>query len=142
MAFADYVDFKADIRVFKDRMTAKVLSHPNIKVLLGTCASATAVADAQFDAVICAVGSGPIKPKIKGLAEHADRIFLGKFIYGNETRLGKKTVIIGGGLVGCETAVYLADQGIDTIVVEMLPDVALEASGSHRLGLMGQLRKK
>ena len=139
LKFADFVDFKADVRLFKDRMISQVLSHPNIKVLLITCADADTVSTGTYDAVICAVGAEPVVPPIKGLDDYPNKIFTGKSIYGYENTLGDKTVIIGGGLVGCETAVYLSDKGIDTTIVEMLPELAVDAAGGHRLGLMEQL---
>ena len=121
-----FVDFKADVRLFKDRMISQVLSHPNIKVLLTTCADADTVSAGTYDAVICAVGAEPVVPPIKGLDDYPNKIFTGKSIYGYENTLGDKTVIIGGGLVGCETAVYLSDKGIDTTIVEMLPELAVD----------------
>ena len=142
LRFSDHVDFKADVRLFKDRMISRVLSHPNIEVILNTCADAGTVTDGRYDAVICAVGAEPAIPPVRELAEHSDKVFPGKSIYGREAGLGKKTVIIGGGLVGCETAVYLAKLGIETTVVEMLPEVAAEAPGGYRLGLMGQMEEK
>jgi 2-enoate reductase len=36
-------------------------------------------------------------------------------------KAGKTTVVIGGGLVGCETALWLAQQGKEVTIVEMLP---------------------
>jgi 2-enoate reductase len=36
---------------------------------------------------------------------------------------GKKCVIIGGGLVGCETGLHLAQHGVDVTIVEALDDL-------------------
>lgn len=49
--------------------------------------------------------------------------------------------IIGGGLVGCATAYYLAKQGIQTTVIEKNPGVGLEASGCNGGGVRQHGRK-
>ncbi|MDD3225006.1 MAG: FAD-dependent oxidoreductase [Clostridium sp.] len=71
------------------------------------------------DAVIIATGS---TPKIFSLGNNslvstAEQILMGK------KDPGKKTVVIGGGLVGCETALMLAKKGSDVTIVEALPDI-------------------
>lgn len=50
-------------------------------------------------------------------------------------------VIIGGGLLGCETGVYIAQQGKDVTIIEMLDEVAAEANIMHRRALMLELGK-
>lgn len=142
LGFSDYVPFKADVRLFRDRLISKVLAHPNISVQLNTCADAEMICASACDAVICAIGADTLVPPIPGVGEHSGRVFKGRLIYGLEDRLGQRAVIIGGGLVGCETAVYMAGRGIKTTIVEMLPDLAAEAPGGYRMGLLGQLADK
>ena len=55
--------------------------------------------------------------------------------------VGKKVVILGGGLVGCESAVHLAQQGKDVTVVEMMEDVAVDANVRQRPILLDMLAK-
>jgi 2-enoate reductase len=38
---------------------------------------------------------------------------------------GETVIVIGGGLVGCETALWLAQNGKKVTIVEMLPDLLL-----------------
>ena len=45
--------------------------------------------------------------------------------------IGQKVVVIGGGLVGCEVAVWLAEQGREVAVVEMLDDLLLSCPIFH-----------
>ena len=40
--------------------------------------------------------------------------------------MGKNIVIIGGGEIGCETALYLKEQGKKVTVIEMLPTLSPE----------------
>jgi len=78
------------------------------------------------DAVIVATGSKPIIPEIPGINKKsvttAIELLLGK------RKAGKQVVIIGGGLIGCETALWLAQQGKQVTIVEALK--ALMRSGS------------
>jgi NADPH-dependent 2,4-dienoyl-CoA reductase/sulfur reductase-like enzyme len=55
--------------------------------------------------------------------------------------VGKKVVILGGGLVGCESAVHLAQEGKDVTVVEMMKDVAVDANVRQRPILLDMLAK-
>ena len=50
-------------------------------------------------------------------------------------------VVIGGGQVGCETALHLAHQGIDVTILEMMDDVAIDANPNHKNALMIELGK-
>jgi pyruvate/2-oxoglutarate dehydrogenase complex dihydrolipoamide dehydrogenase (E3) component len=59
----------------------------------------------------------------------------------SETKTGDRVVIIGGGLLGCETGLYLTQQGKDITIVEMLDDVALKANIMHRRALMLEIEK-
>ena len=47
--------------------------------------------------------------------------------YGKGNELGKQVVILGGGMVGAETAIELAEEGCDVMIVEMAERLILEA---------------
>jgi len=51
-------------------------------------------------------------------------------------------VIIGGGLVGCETALWLALLGKEVTVVEILPEVATAIFRPSRIMLLDLLKAK
>lgn len=73
------------------------------------------------DAVILATGSNPAMPPIKGLREYG---VVARKVLRGEAEVGNKVVVIGGGLVGAETADYLAEHGCtDVTIVEMLPQI-------------------
>jgi NADPH-dependent 2,4-dienoyl-CoA reductase/sulfur reductase-like enzyme len=52
-----------------------------------------------------------------------------------------KVVVIGGGLVGAETAEHLAVHGCEVTVVEMLPEIAAEMASAPKVFLMESLAK-
>ena len=73
------------------------------------------------DEVIVATGAKPFTPPIKGIENgvQAWDVLTGKA----KMPENKKIVIIGGGVVGCETALFLADNNKEITIVEMLPDI-------------------
>lgn len=87
-----------------------------VPVSLNTEATAETVRNFGADAVIVATGS---KPKTFRLGTApvfpAADVLLGK------QEAGQNVVIIGGGLVGCETALWLREQGRNVTIVEALP---------------------
>jgi len=97
------------------------LSELKVEINLNQDVSPSLVESRKPDAVIVATGSKPVLPNVSGIdKEHvatATDILLGK------KKAGEKVVIIGGGLVGCETALWLALQGKKVTIVEILNDI-------------------
>lgn len=75
-----------------------------------------------FDHVIAAVGAKNIVLPVEG-ADGANVVSAWEVLAGTHTVFGSAAVI-GGGLVGVETAAYLAHQGIKVDIVEMKPTIA------------------
>jgi 2-enoate reductase len=86
------------------------------------------------DVVFIATGSIPIIPEIPGVKkEHvmtANDLLLGK----KET--GETVVIIGGGIIGCETALFLAQEGKKVTIIEILEDIARDMYSVNRMHLL------
>ena len=80
--------------------------------------------------VICAVGASSITPDMFGIP--GDNYVLATNLFEEGVTLGKRIVIMGGGLVGCETALHLAEEGHDVTVIEMATEVAMETTAAHR----------
>lgn len=79
-----------------------------------------------FDEVIVATGAANIMPAIKG-ADKAHVVSSWDVLDKKAICFGK-VAVIGGGLVGAETAEYLAHQGCEVSIIEMLDKVAKEES--------------
>ena len=73
------------------------------------------------DAVVLAVGSDPVMPKVKGI-DHEKAVSCIDVLTGKR-KLGKKIVVVGGGLVGCEIAYEAVLEGKDVTIVEGLPEI-------------------
>lgn len=135
---AQYVPFKEDLNRFREYQARKVDSL-NVKVLLNTECTPELAARESPDVVIVAVGAEPIIPKIPGMDKKA--VILAIDAHSEEVTIGQKVVVIGGGLVGCETGLHIAQQGRDVTIIEMLDEVAGEANILHRRALMLELEK-
>ena len=53
-----------------------------------------------------------------------------------------RVAVIGGGLVGCETAEFIADSSHEVIIIEALDEIARDAERLHRRFLIKRLEKK
>jgi NADPH-dependent 2,4-dienoyl-CoA reductase/sulfur reductase-like enzyme len=132
------VSFKQDLHRFKEYQIRKVGSLA-IKVLLNSQVTPEWVALEGPDVVIAAVGADPIVPQIPGVDKKS--VILAADAYGEEGAIGDRVAVVGGGLVGCEIGLHLAQKGKEVTILEMLDDVALEANIMHRRALMLELVK-
>ena len=87
-------------------MIREIALH-NIDVRLNTEATPEFIKEFGADCVIIATGSVPSCPPIPGI-EHAHQAMA---VYDGTIEAGKKVVMIGGGLVGCETGLFLQKTG-------------------------------
>ncbi len=120
--FLDNDKAKYDLRNFRDLMIRRVEERP-VKVLLNTRADADFIRNFGADVVMLAIGSKPAMPPIPGI----ERALPAQDAYGKGAELGKHVIVLGGGMVGSETAIELAEEGCDVTIVEMAERLILEA---------------
>jgi pyruvate/2-oxoglutarate dehydrogenase complex dihydrolipoamide dehydrogenase (E3) component len=89
--------------------------------------------------LVLAVGAAPIVPPLPGI--DSPKVVLATRLSDEGIALGKKVVILGGGLVGCESAVHLAQKGKDVTLVEMMNDVAVDANVRQKPILLDMFAK-
>ena len=87
-----------------------------VPVHFHACVDREMVLAGNYDAVIIATGS---RPKVFSLGDD-ERVYPAAQVLTGEKDCGDTTVVIGGGLVGCETALWLAEQGKNVTIVEAL----------------------
>ena len=93
------------------------------------------------DVTIIATGSKPIIPDIPGIEK--DKVATATDVLRGKKQAGGKVVVVGGGLVGCETALWLAQQGKKVTIVEMLGDLmsaGLPVPHANRIMLLDLLK--
>lgn len=112
----DYTSFKWPHRDFKNYMIRQT-AKSKVDIRLNTEATPDMLKKEEYDAVIVAIGAEPIVPPVPGVK--GKNVVFAPDVYGNEKTLAKKVVIVGGGEVGMETAIHLAEKGHEVTVLEM-----------------------
>jgi 2,4-dienoyl-CoA reductase-like NADH-dependent reductase (Old Yellow Enzyme family)/NADPH-dependent 2,4-dienoyl-CoA reductase/sulfur reductase-like enzyme len=135
--FTDKDDDKADLRNFKNLLIREV-RESGAKILLNTPLSKEVIAAEKPDVILAAVGAHPIVPKIPGIESAINALD----VYQNLEKLGKNVVMLGGGLVGAEVGLYLANEGRNVTVVEMQSMMAYETLGFYRNALITEMDKR
>lgn len=74
------------------------------------------------DAVVLAVGATPVLPPVRGM-DTPNKVIDCVTALTEKPAVGDKVVVVGGGLVGCETALGYAQEGKTVTLVEALPDI-------------------
>lgn len=128
LRFTDHTEHKIDIRHFKDLLIREVRKRP-IDIRLNCEVTPEMIREIQPDAVILATGSDDLILPIKGIAHAVTAMDA----YASDfSALGKSTIVLGGGLVGCEAAADYIDRGIETTIVEMQECLMPECVGLYR----------
>ena len=106
------------------RWYADELARLRVPVYLNTVLTRSQILEQDFDTLIIATGS---TPKVFSLGDD-DRVYTAAQVLLGEKDCGRETVVVGGGLVGCETALWLAQHGKKVTIVETL-DGLMAANG-------------
>lgn len=91
------------------------------------------------DVVILATGAEPNIPNIPGTEQ--SNVFNANEVLNGEKDPTGKVLIIGGGMVGCETADFLGEYGCDITIAEMLPEIAQDVEASIKYFLLRRLNQ-
>lgn len=114
------------------------IQQEGIAVHLGQEVTEQVLEDERPDVLLVATGGVPQEPPIPGVEREyvvpAVDVLLGR------RKAGKHAVVIGGGLVGTETADFMAQQGSRVAVIEMLPQLAGDGEPAANEFLLDDLR--
>ena len=133
--YAGYFSFKYPVKDYMNWLIRQVNKRP-IEVKLGQKAVPETVAG--YDAVLVAIGAEPLILPVPGVQEAKVAIET----LGHEEKLGDSVILIGGGQVGCETALHYASLGKKVTVVEMQSELAPDASTTGRNELLTEIEKE
>ena len=126
--------FKEDLKAYKNWLIRQI-QKLGVKVELGKEVTPRVIDEIKPDVLVLASGSTSYRPDIPGIDKPivttAIDVLLGK------AKPGSKNIVAGGGVVGCEVALFLAQQKKKMILVEMLSDVAIDV-----LSISGVLKAK
>jgi 2,4-dienoyl-CoA reductase-like NADH-dependent reductase (Old Yellow Enzyme family)/thioredoxin reductase len=116
---ASIPDFKADLRPLIKYHIAQ-LEKNGVKVVKQEV-TAKAIQDSGCDAVIVAAGSEPVVPDVPGIKK-PNVVSALDVLHG--AKLGNNVIMVGGGLVGSELAMFVARQGKKVTIVEAMDKIA------------------
>lgn len=113
-------DFKVDDRRLLNWYRNE-MKELNIKIVFNTKVTEDIVEKEKPDAVIVAVGAKEIKLKLPGIEK--EKVLSAVDVLNGRKKTGDSVLMVGGGLVGCETALYLAKSGKKVTIVEAKDDI-------------------
>ncbi len=134
--FADVDVDKDDLQEFKEVLIREVKKN-KVDIRMNTDVTPEFIKDFGPDAIILATGSKPCIPPLKGI----ENAYQAMDVYDEKCEVGKKVIMIGGGLVGCEAGLHLAKTGHEVTVIEMLDRLADESYGMYREALIWEMEK-
>ncbi len=131
LLFAEQMSFKYDLARFV-HYQIHMIEKLGVRTVLNTEATPEQIEALHADVVFAAIGGYPFVPPIPGVRDEAGNLAknvitaVDSFGY-DPADLGQRLCFIGGGEVGCETALHYAmDLGKQVTVIEMLPKLSQE----------------
>jgi 2,4-dienoyl-CoA reductase-like NADH-dependent reductase (Old Yellow Enzyme family)/thioredoxin reductase len=131
--------FKGDIFPWIEYLVNQI-GKTGVEVKLNTDATAEIVAKGNPDAVVIATGATHAMPDIPGIDKPI--VVTAQDVLSGKVKAGQNVVIIGGGMVGCETGHHLAKQGKTVTIIEILKRMASDMFFMTRRRLIDGLRSK
>jgi 2,4-dienoyl-CoA reductase-like NADH-dependent reductase (Old Yellow Enzyme family)/thioredoxin reductase len=130
------VPFKARLGEYLDRQAARVARAP-VEVMLNTQVTREMALQLRPDVIVASLGSRPLVPPVPGI--DGGNVHGAAEVYVSPDLAGGKVVILGGGLVGLELAVFLAMSGREPTVIEAAPELSVDMFGMHRMSLASKM---
>jgi NADPH-dependent 2,4-dienoyl-CoA reductase/sulfur reductase-like enzyme len=116
-----------------------LLDRNEVKVRTGTQVTSDMVRKGEPEALILATGANPVKPPIPGIDR--PQVVLANDILVGKAFVGPRVAVLGGGMVGAETAEYLADRRREVTIIEMLDSIAADMPATPRAYLLHRLQQ-
>ncbi|MCK4331072.1 MAG: FAD-dependent oxidoreductase, partial [Dehalococcoidia bacterium] len=109
-----------------------------VNVRLAEEVSSGTIEKAKPDVVIIATGATPIIPDISGA--RGKNVAIATDVLTGQQEVGENVLVIGGGMIGCETAEFLAEKGKKVTILEMLGRIGADIERAVRWVVMDRLR--
>lgn len=138
LKFAEHVSFKQDLYRLMNVLERRVRNE-RIDVRLNTVVDRAYVEAEEPDVLIVAAGAAPIIPPIRGI--NGKNVVLATNCEADIDALGERIAVLGGGLIGTETGINLAQMGKKVTIIEMKDAIAADANQFHAMALKQQLDK-
>jgi flavanone/flavanol-cleaving reductase len=132
------VPFKKLLSSYLDYQ-ARMISRAPIDVRLSTAVTPEVAKAAGADVVVAALGSRPCIPKVPGV--EGENVLGAEEAYLHPEKAGESVLILGGGLVGIELAIYLAVLGRRVTIMEMMETLSDGGNPVHGLALINEIKR-
>ena len=112
-------------------LMAKQAEKMGVDIRLNTPVTPAMIAEMKPHTLINAIGAEPIVVPVPG----HDKAFVvnSHDVLNGKAAVTGKAVVIGGGMVGVETAEYLAEKGASVTVLEMLPEICADLGAPRKI---------
>lgn len=128
---------KGDLRSLRESLVRSV-EEAGVEVRLGIRMEKSSICANGYDAIVVAVGARPYSASLPGVEETvaAGRSVVDatQVLVGHRPN-GPRLIVVGGGVTGCETAVYLAERGFRPTVVEAESEIVRDLGDDTRASL-------
>jgi 2-enoate reductase len=114
--------FKKDLTDYAEYLVNKTF-RSNITVRTMKDATAEEILAGNWDKVVLATGAHHTMPPIEGI--ESSKVVAASQLLTGRVRPGRRVVVIGAGLVGCETAAMCAQTAEKVTVLEALPKILM-----------------
>lgn len=128
--------FKGDVQSLVEYFSVQ-LQKLDVRIETGKEVTPDLIDKVCPDAVVVAAGASPLIPSIPGIDN--ENIITALDLHLNKRKTGDTVVVAGGGLVGSESALSLAQEGKKVTIVEMLPEIACDMNVVSRMALLKEL---
>ena len=136
--FTEKDTHKESLLRYRDSLIVRT-QRAGVDIRLNTEVTREMLEEMKPDHVICAVGSHPFVPPIKGIENAKHALYAYEDL---EALKGKKVVIIGGGAIGCESGYFFADAcGAKVQILEMRDEMCKDSGMSQRMALLPRMAK-
>jgi len=138
LLFASLPPYKEEIERL-NRYLVKMLENSGVKISLRKKGSTEEVIEEKPDVVVIATGASPIIPSIPGI--EGKNVVTALEVLSGAKEVGERVIIVGGGMVGCETAEFLAQRAKKVVILEMLGRMGNDIGPTTRWVVLRRLKE-
>jgi len=142
LTYAAAPPFKEDMKKYLDWAERTTKETPGIELRLSTEATVEAVKGEYPDVLIVAAGGSPAMSALPG--SDGDNVLWAGALFSDGVETGDEVIVAGAGLMGCEAALHLAQQGKSVTLIDMLSsaEIARDLHPISRTALVDMLERE
>lgn len=111
-----------------------------VDIKMNTEATVDMLLEQKPDAIVLATGGVPLRPNIKGI-DNPKFVTAVELLDGKHNLAYQNVLVVGGGLVGCEVAEFIAERNSSATIIEMQDGIAKDAESTVREFMLERLEK-